>query len=1039
MRTNRLRRLTTAIISGLAIAVVSTLTMMLGGGMSVVFAEDQPDGSTITPTQNTDGTWGPGTITATADVVIQPGVVITIASNTTILVADGVGITVNGDLHSNGPVTFTGISTTPGVWEGITYADGSSGYLNQTSIEYAIHALTLDTLNPISITNSVLRHNRHATTTDNDAYGAGLTIMRGDHTIDHTDIHHNSVETTYNGADVYGGGVDIQGGNSRILYSHIYENSASTSTSASNSYGGGGGILIRAGNPLIQYCEIMSNTLYTRRQDGTYPGAGAGIGVYGNTGAEIRNNWIINNVNTSQAAAGGGIGFQRYVSANIIDSNIISGNAALHSGLAGEGGGIDDWGGSTFTATNNLIYGNTTNGQGGGIATWGENNARVLNNTFVGNTAYQGGAIYSHRGYYYNNIVVGNTATNQGGGVYRAGGTIDYNDIYGNTAPSGADWYGTVGSNNISVDPQFLGIGDLVQQYHIRQVSPVIDVGTNSVSGLPNSDFDDQARPLDTTWDMGFDEVDPFTYAKLVDRETVSGGLPLVYTIVITNPDPHATLIGAQVADVLPANTSYSAGPNCNLGSCTYDSGINTITWAGDVPAGMVLALDYTVLVNVGLAEDTEITNQADVSVGTLSDTTNEVTTIFHNPDLSVTKSANPEPVEAGDVLNYSIVITNNGLGDATGVTVSDPLPANTHFVPGSIVLDPPGAGTAGTAPPTLATDVRINAGDSVEISYQVTVDVPLNAGTIIENEASVTSTQDPTPVTGSANSTVSTTPAVNVEKSGPDRANAGDTAVFTFAVTNVGNTLLHNVEVEDDYAGPGVYVSGDDGDGWLDLTETWIHTASYTIQPDDPMPLINTVVVTATDAYGTQTTDNDTHSIGLGPSSGSIFLPLIIQGGGQASDLPDLVVESLIATSDSVTITIRNQSDVDVNDAFWVDIYFDPGETPGLNQPWDTIASYGVVWGVTTSIPAGGSLTLTTGGDYYFEEYSSPTPLPVGANVYALVDSINYATGYGAVRESDENNNLFGPVTSTTGVTGGATRIGGQSQPASREGLPTR
>ncbi len=96
-------------------------------------------------------------------------------------------------------------------------------------------------------------------------------------------------------------------------------------------------------------------------------------------------------------------------------------------------------------------------------------------------------------------------------------------------------------------------------------------------------------------------------------------------------------------------------------------------------------------------------------------------------------------------------------------------------------------------------------------------------------------------------------------------------------------------------------------------------------------------------------------------------------------------------------------------------------------------------MWGITTSIPAGGSLALTTGGDYYFPEYSSPTPLPVEANVYALVDSINYDTTYGAVLESDEDNNLFGPVISTTGLTSEAARIGGQSQPASRDGLPVR
>ena len=88
---------------------------------------------------------------------------------------------------------------------------------------------------------------------------------------------------------------------------------------------------------------------------------------------------------------------------------------------------------------------------------------------------------------------------------------------------------------------------------------------------------------------------------------------------------------------------------------------------------------------------------------------------------------------------------------------------------------------------------------------------------------------------------------------------------------------------------------------------------------------------------------------------------------------------------------------------------------------------NYGSVWDVTTPVPAGGSLTLTTGDDYYFPERGSHTPLPVEANVYALVDRSTETT-YGAVKESGGYSNLFGPVTSTAGVISKTARIGGQS-----------
>ncbi|MCL4295825.1 MAG: S8 family serine peptidase [Anaerolineae bacterium] len=53
--------------------------------------------------------------------------------------------------------------------------------------------------------------------------------------------------------------------------------------------------------------------------------------------------------------------------------------------------------------------------------------------------------------------------------------------------------------------------------------------------------------------------------------------------------------------------------------------------------------------------------------------------------DLAITKSDNPDPVQAGSQLTYTIVVTNNGPATANGVVVTDTLDANTTFVSSSL------------------------------------------------------------------------------------------------------------------------------------------------------------------------------------------------------------------------------------------------------------------------------------------------------------------------------------------------------------------
>ena len=49
-------------------------------------------------------------------------------------------------------------------------------------------------------------------------------------------------------------------------------------------------------------------------------------------------------------------------------------------------------------------------------------------------------------------------------------------------------------------------------------------------------------------------------------------------------------------------------------------------------------------------------------------------------PALVVSKADAGVPVGAGSTIDYTITVNNIGNADATGVTVTDPIPANTSF-----------------------------------------------------------------------------------------------------------------------------------------------------------------------------------------------------------------------------------------------------------------------------------------------------------------------------------------------------------------------
>ncbi len=309
----------------------------------------------------------------------------------------------------------------------------------------------------------------------------------------------------------------------------------------------------------------------------------------------------------------------------------------------------------------------------------------------------------------------------------------------------------------------------------------------------------------------------------------VDGGDTLTYTVTLTNSGT-ADATNVQFTDTPDANTvlvigsvtttagTVVSGNNGGDTSVTVDVG--TLAQGGNVTITFQVQVVDPIPAGV-----TEVANQGTVSggnfanvptddpdTGTPDDPTR--TPLVNAPDISATKSdaltgdANGNGLaDAGDVITYTVVLTNNGGGDATNVQFTDTPDANTVLVVGSVTTT---AGTvtagnnAGDTSVTVDVGTLAASGGSATITFQVTVNDPIPAGvvevanqgtTTCDNCAANVPTDDPdtgdpddptrTPVGGVPVLQGTLRDALTGDANGDGDVNPGDILTYTMVVTN--------------------------------------------------------------------------------------------------------------------------------------------------------------------------------------------------------------------------------------------------------------
>ncbi|HMB71776.1 MAG TPA: hypothetical protein VKU85_20865, partial [bacterium] len=352
---------------------------------------------------------------------------------------------------------------------------------------------------------------------------------------------------------------------------------------------------------------------------------------------------------------------------------------------------------------------------------------------------------------------------------------------------------GRGGSNDIWVIPAGGGAAEQVTSSVGGEIQPDWAPGSTAIVFARASGL----------WIAQLPEVD-IDVAKTVDLAMPNEGDAVVFTITTMNNGPDGAG-GVEITDLLPPGLTYvSDVPSQG----TYSSG--TGIWSVDSLAnGASATLDITATVGGGTAGST-LVNETSLSAVDQTDVNgandaDSASVTVQAVDLAVTKVVDVATPDEGDTVVYTVTALNGGPDAATGVEITDLLPAGVTYV-----SDVPSQGSyaSGTG---LWTVGAIAAADSAVLSITATVDGG-TAGSSINNTASVTgSDQADTDGGNDSDSAGVTVQAIDlaVTKAVDDPApNEGGSVVYTVTVLNGGPDTGTGVEITDLLPAGVTYVS---------------------------------------------------------------------------------------------------------------------------------------------------------------------------------------------------------------------------------------
>jgi uncharacterized repeat protein (TIGR01451 family) len=393
---------------------------------------------------------------------------------------------------------------------------------------------------------------------------------------------------------------------------------------------------------------------------------------------------------------------------------------------------------------------------------------------------------------------------------------------------------------------------------------------TIPAGGVTTTNGGSNATPATSTLTV----FQPPTLAKQFNPATIPSGANSTLTITVTNPNSF-DMTGVAFTDNLPAGvTTMGAAATTCVGGTASQTTTSVSLANGTIPANG--SCDVTVVVTSTTPGTVTNTIPAGgvttTNAGSNTAPASSPLTVTTQVDLSLTKTLisplPPTPVNNGDPVTFMITVTNSGPNDATGVAVTDQLPAGLTYVSDN----GGGAYNNGTGVWTIG---NLNAGASVSLQITATFVAPgphMNTAEISSaNEPDIDSTpnnhvpseDDQASVTiPSGVADLSVTKGVNNPTPG-----VGSNVIFTVTVTNAGPDTATNVRVEEQLAAGYTYVSDNGGGAYNVTTGVWTvgtlpvgstATLQITVTVNAVGPYTNIAQVRTSDQFDLDSTPNN-------------------------------------------------------------------------------------------------------------------------------------------------------------------------------------